>query len=302
MDDRTAELANAVEDRGQVSDSEVGQRGSVAWAGTALMEAETKAVPLDFPAGTCIGGSRRQLHTKHASPEAAGTVRVVGRKLDQRRGHGVSMGHSTGRATSQTRMCRISRCSLTSRYRSRRRWHLGSPTYQSVNSGGVALKKCVGSVVAVAAVLGIVVVGSGCGSSSTGSGAEAQQSAARRQAYRLAAHRRAIHARQARREAAHRRAKLIAARELRARQAEERQQKALERERAEEQEIEEEASSEESECDPNYSGACLKPNVSDYDCEGGSGNGPYYTGEVTVVGVDHYELDADGDGVGCESE
>lgn len=66
----------------------------------------------------------------------------------------------------------------------------------------------------------------------------------------------------------------------------------------------EEASTEEasSECDPNYSGACLDPYASDYDCEGGSGNGPYYTGEVTVVGVDHYGLDADGDGIGCESE
>lgn len=66
----------------------------------------------------------------------------------------------------------------------------------------------------------------------------------------------------------------------------------------------EEAPTEEasSECDPNYSGACLDPYASDYDCEGGSGNGPDYTGEVTVVGVDHYGLDADGDGIGCESE
>jgi len=54
-------------------------------------------------------------------------------------------------------------------------------------------------------------------------------------------------------------------------------------------------------CDPNYSGACLNPNASDYDCEGGSGNGPYYTGEVTVVGEDHYGLDGDGDGIGCEA-
>jgi hypothetical protein len=57
-----------------------------------------------------------------------------------------------------------------------------------------------------------------------------------------------------------------------------------------------------SNCDPNYSGACLKPNVSDYDCAGGSGDGPYYVqGPITVVGDDHYGLDADGDGVACES-
>jgi hypothetical protein len=59
---------------------------------------------------------------------------------------------------------------------------------------------------------------------------------------------------------------------------------------------EEEASS----CDPSYSGACLNPASSDYDCAGGSGNGPDYTGTVTVVGEDHYGLDADGDGTGCE--
>lgn len=55
-------------------------------------------------------------------------------------------------------------------------------------------------------------------------------------------------------------------------------------------------------CDPNYAGVCLNPYASDYDCAGGSGNGPNYTGTVTVVGVDHYGLDADGDGIGCESE
>jgi hypothetical protein len=54
-----------------------------------------------------------------------------------------------------------------------------------------------------------------------------------------------------------------------------------------------------SNCDPNYSG-CLNPNSSDYDCSGGSGNGPDYTGMVQVLGVDHYGLDADGDGIGCE--
>jgi hypothetical protein len=55
-------------------------------------------------------------------------------------------------------------------------------------------------------------------------------------------------------------------------------------------------------CDRNYRGRCLRPNVSDYDCAGGSGNGPYYVrGPFTVVGTDHYRLDSDGDGVACES-
>jgi hypothetical protein len=41
--------------------------------------------------------------------------------------------------------------------------------------------------------------------------------------------------------------------------------------------------------------------VSDVDCAGGSGDGPYYTGRVKVVGPDVYGLDRDGDGIGCES-
>ena len=52
-------------------------------------------------------------------------------------------------------------------------------------------------------------------------------------------------------------------------------------------------------CDRNYSG-CLDPSASDYDCAGGSGDGPRYTGRVEVLGNDHYGLDNDGDGVGCE--
>lgn len=53
-------------------------------------------------------------------------------------------------------------------------------------------------------------------------------------------------------------------------------------------------------CDSNYSGACV-PIASDVDCAGGSGNGPAYTsGPVYVVGYDKYDLDRNGDGVGCE--
>jgi len=55
----------------------------------------------------------------------------------------------------------------------------------------------------------------------------------------------------------------------------------------------------EEKCHPSYSG-CLNPNASDYDCAGGSGNGPYYTGRVRVIGPDVFDLDRDGDGWGCE--
>ena len=54
-----------------------------------------------------------------------------------------------------------------------------------------------------------------------------------------------------------------------------------------------------SSCHPNYSG-CLDINASDYDCEGGSGNGPKYTGAVQVYGGDPFDLDRDNDGWGCE--
>lgn len=53
-------------------------------------------------------------------------------------------------------------------------------------------------------------------------------------------------------------------------------------------------------CHPSYR-PCLRADASDYDCEGGAGNGPYYTGQVRVVGRDVFGLDADGDGWGCDN-
>jgi hypothetical protein len=54
-------------------------------------------------------------------------------------------------------------------------------------------------------------------------------------------------------------------------------------------------------CHPSYEGACLDPTASDYDCAGGSGNGPKYVqGTVKVHPPDPFDLDADADGLGCE--
>lgn len=53
-------------------------------------------------------------------------------------------------------------------------------------------------------------------------------------------------------------------------------------------------------CHPSYEGACLDPNSIDYDCSGGSGDGPDYTGPVQVIGYDDFGLDRDGDGYACE--
>lgn len=43
------------------------------------------------------------------------------------------------------------------------------------------------------------------------------------------------------------------------------------------------------------------PVTSDVDCAGGNGNGPAYTGQVRVIGPDEYDLDRDGNGIGCEN-
>lgn len=51
-------------------------------------------------------------------------------------------------------------------------------------------------------------------------------------------------------------------------------------------------------CTPGYK-PCLPP-ASDYDCLGGSGDGPKYTGRVVITGRDIYRLDTDGDGIGCD--
>jgi uncharacterized membrane protein YgcG len=56
-----------------------------------------------------------------------------------------------------------------------------------------------------------------------------------------------------------------------------------------------------SDCDPNYTGACLHDGIGDYDCASGSGDGPNYVDvKVRIVGTDVFGLDGDGDGYGCE--
>jgi resuscitation-promoting factor RpfB len=57
-----------------------------------------------------------------------------------------------------------------------------------------------------------------------------------------------------------------------------------------------------SNCTPGYSPCLVYHGGADYDCYGGTGDGPYYTkpGSYTVTGPDPYGLDADNNGVGCE--
>jgi flagellar hook assembly protein FlgD len=56
-------------------------------------------------------------------------------------------------------------------------------------------------------------------------------------------------------------------------------------------------------CTPGYSPCLVYHGGADYDCYGGSGNGPYYTAPgvvYSVTGSDPYGLDANGNGLGCE--
>jgi hypothetical protein len=152
------------------------------------------------------------------------------------------------------------------------------------------------------AIVALSLVGLGCGS-----GGEAE-----RQGSVEAGHSREAERRRLQRQVAIRRAHVRIEREIirrharrakhqRERQARERRARVAEEEAAA-AEAEAAVEEPESSCDPNYSGACLDPTASDYDCEGGSGDGPGYTSTVAVVGEDHYGLDADSDGIGCESE
>jgi micrococcal nuclease len=56
-----------------------------------------------------------------------------------------------------------------------------------------------------------------------------------------------------------------------------------------------------SNCHPSYADYCVTPGIGDWDCAGGSGNGPnYLPATVRVIGYDEFGLDGDGDGYGCE--
>lgn len=152
------------------------------------------------------------------------------------------------------------------------------------------------AVLAAAALLIAPGCGDSAGSSDAGTGrSDAVQARLQREAARRAARRHSARLRREARQAARRRQARHRAAEAPAAE----QREARVRAEAEAAEAEEETASS---CDPNYSGACLDPAASDYDCEGGSGDGPYYTGEVTVIGSDPHGLDSDSDGIGCEAE
>jgi hypothetical protein len=100
VDDRAAELADALECRGQVGDGEVGQGGGVAGARSTLVDSEAQAVGVSLPPGSGRGGPWREGDPEDAVPEPAGAIGIVGRKLDQWCGHGRSMAGARARFSS----------------------------------------------------------------------------------------------------------------------------------------------------------------------------------------------------------
>jgi hypothetical protein len=54
-------------------------------------------------------------------------------------------------------------------------------------------------------------------------------------------------------------------------------------------------------CDPSYPDVCIPRGAADYDCAGGTGNGPnYIRGPLRVLPPDPHDLDRDGNGIGCQ--
>jgi hypothetical protein len=54
-------------------------------------------------------------------------------------------------------------------------------------------------------------------------------------------------------------------------------------------------------CHPSYPDKCLDPYAYDYDCLNGEGDGPLYVrGPLVVLPPDPFDLDRDGNGIGCE--
>src|SRR3954453_14493664 len=64
VDDRAPELANALEGRGEVGDSEVRQGSGVAWTTTTRVDSKAQAARLGLPSRSGCGRPRRELYVE----------------------------------------------------------------------------------------------------------------------------------------------------------------------------------------------------------------------------------------------
>ena len=83
MDDGTAEVLDPLKRSGQVGNGEVGQRSSVAGTRSTLVHSQAKVGAARFPALPGLTGPWGELGAEDAAPKPPGTLRVVGRELDQ---------------------------------------------------------------------------------------------------------------------------------------------------------------------------------------------------------------------------
>jgi hypothetical protein len=87
VDDRAAELADAIKCCGQVRDGEVWKGSGIARTASTTVDSEAQAVGVDLPARSGRGGPWAELYPENSMPELAGAIGIVGWELDQRRGH-----------------------------------------------------------------------------------------------------------------------------------------------------------------------------------------------------------------------
>ena len=71
------------------------QGGGVAGARSTLVDSEAQAIGVGLPPGSGRGGPWREDDPDDPVPEPAGAIGIVGRKLNQWRGHGRSMAART---------------------------------------------------------------------------------------------------------------------------------------------------------------------------------------------------------------
>src|SRR6201999_2323061 len=78
VDDRAAEVLDLTQGAGHVGDREVGERGGVAGAAAALVDADPDAARVGDPAGALPRPALGEVDFEQAPPEAQGALGVVG--------------------------------------------------------------------------------------------------------------------------------------------------------------------------------------------------------------------------------
>jgi hypothetical protein len=87
VDDRAAELADALDCRGQVRDAEVRKGSGIAGTGSTIVDSEAQVVGVGLPPRSGRSGPWREGDPEDSVPEPPGAIRIVGWEFDEWRGH-----------------------------------------------------------------------------------------------------------------------------------------------------------------------------------------------------------------------